>query len=165
MADNVTITNRKSTFDANANPDISTRAVEKSALKSQVVIVDYGGAGAENLTAPDFATEITLSALGTTLTELNAKVTAVNTQSLALDDTVILLRRIVKLLEASSNADIANRQRIVLDAITAGLTLSAITTVSTVSNLATQAGLDQRQFHDGARVAYNTGVRAGLVFS
>lgn len=81
------------------------------------------------------------------------------------EDTVPLLRRIIKLLEASGNADIANRQRIVLDAITGALTLATVTTVGTVSNVATLAGYDQRQFIDTARVAYNTGVRQGLIFT
>jgi hypothetical protein len=86
---------------------------------------------------------------------------------LANDDTVKLLRRAVKLLEASGNVDIGNRQRIVLDAITAGLTLAAVTTVSSVSsvtNVAAVAGLDQRQFHETSRIAYNTGMRAALKF-
>lgn len=88
--------------------------------------------------------------------------TAVNMfGDLANDDTVVLLRRIVKLLEASANVDVGNRQRIIIDAITGGLTLGA---VSTVSNITAMAGLDQRQFHDTARIAYNTGVRAGLNF-
>ena len=80
------------------------------------------------------------------------------------DDTVLLLRRIVKLLEASANVDVANRQRIIVDALAGGMTLGAVTTVSSVSNLAAIAGLDQRQFHDMARTAYNTGVRAQLNF-
>jgi len=80
---------------------------------------------------------------------------------------LILLRRMVHLLESSGNVDIANRQRIALDSITAGTTLPAVTTVTTVStvtNLATLAGYDQRQFHDVARIAYNTGPRAQLNF-
>ena len=81
---------------------------------------------------------------------------------LALDDSVILLRRIVKLLEAGANVDVANRQRVAVDAITSGLTLTAVSTVANVSQI---AGYDQRQFSDTARVAYNTGIRAGLVFS
>ena len=88
--------------------------------------------------------------------------TAVNMfGDLANDDTVLLLRRIVKLLEASANVDVANRQRIVIDALAGGMTLGA---VGTVSNITAMAGLDQRQFHDMARTAYNTGVRAQLNF-
>ena len=82
MADNATVTNKKSSFDNNTNPDIQTRAVEKSALKSQVVIVDFGGAGAENLTVPDFATEATLSTL-------NGKVTACNTGAVVISSSAL----------------------------------------------------------------------------
>lgn len=89
--------------------------------------------------------------------------TAVNMfGELANDDTVILLRRIVKLLEAQAAADFGNRQRITIDFITAGLTLAA---VSSVTNLAATAGLAQQQFHDTARIAYNTGVRSKLNFT
>jgi len=83
-------------------------------------------------------------------------------EGVAEDDTVILLRRIVKLLEASGNVDIANRQRVTLDSITAGISLS---TVTNVGALGTLAGYDQRQWADGARVAYNTGIRQQLNFS
>jgi hypothetical protein len=84
------------------------------------------------------------------------------------DESVPLLRRIVKLLEVSANGDIANRQRIVLDAITGALTLTTVTTVGTVSavtNIAAIAGLDQRQFADTARISYNTGIRDKLIFT
>ena len=88
--------------------------------------------------------------------------TAVNMfGNLATDDTVILLRRIVKLMEASANVDAGNRQRVTVDSITGG---SFLSTVSSVTNVAAMAGLDQRQFHDMARTAYNTGVRAQLNF-
>jgi hypothetical protein len=88
-------------------------------------------------------------------------------EGVAEDDTVKLLRRAVKLLEASGNVDIGNRQRMTLDFITAGLTLAAVTTVTTVTtvtNVAATAGLDQRQFHETSRIAYNTGMRAALKF-
>lgn len=88
---------------------------------------------------------------------------------LALDETsqeiaeiAVLLRRAVKLLEASGNVDIANRQRVVLDALTTGLTLSTVTTVSAVN---TFDGYDRRQWQDGSRIAYNTGIRQNLSFS
>ncbi len=84
---------------------------------------------------------------------------------LALDETsqeiaeiAVLLRRAVKLLEASGNVDIANRQRVVLDALT-GLTLSSVASVNTFD------GYDRRQWQDGSRIAYNTGIRQNLSFS
>lgn len=78
---------------------------------------------------------------------------------LALDESVVLLRRIVKLLESSGNNDIGNRQRIALDSITAG------TTLPTVTNVAATAGVNHAQFIDPARTAYNTGIRSNLIFS
>lgn len=47
----------------------------------------------------------------------------------------VLLRRIVKISEALATADSQQRQRITIDAITSGLTLSTITTVGTVSTV------------------------------
>lgn len=78
---------------------------------------------------------------------------------LANDDSVTLLRRIVQLLEPMGNRDVGNRQRVTIDALTAGMTLSV---VGTVSNIGTISSLDHRQFHDMARTAYNTGPRARI---
>lgn len=111
MADNATVTNKKSTFDANTNPDIATRAVEKNSLKSQVVIIDYGGAGAESLAVPDFATQTTLAAL-------NAKVTAVNTGAVVISKTALTpsspTTASVGVASASALAANANRKGLVL---------------------------------------------------
>lgn len=84
---------------------------------------------------------------------------------LANDDTIILLRRIVKLLESSGNVDAGTRQRIALDAIATGLTLGTITTVGTVSNISAIAGQGVGMYVDTSRTAYNTGIRANLIFS
>lgn len=59
MADNVDVSNSPTSV----NPDIPVRTIDKGGEQVQVVAVDYGGAGAEDLTVPDFATETTLSAL------------------------------------------------------------------------------------------------------
>ena len=56
MADNVIVSNAP----VSVNPDIPVRSIDKSGEQIQVVAIDYGGAGAENLTVPDFATEATL---------------------------------------------------------------------------------------------------------
>lgn len=56
MADNVTVSNSPTSI----NADIPVRTIEKSGEQVQVVAIDYGGAGSENLTVPDFATEATL---------------------------------------------------------------------------------------------------------
>lgn len=67
MTDNVTVSNTPTS----TNPDIPVRTLDKSGKQVQVMAVDYGGAGAEDLTVPDFATEATLSTLGTEATLLN----------------------------------------------------------------------------------------------
>lgn len=78
-----------------------------------------------------------------------------------------LMRKIVKLLEASGNADVANRQRVVVDAQTGNLNVvfPAAQPVSVASAaITTLAGLDQRQFDNPARSAYATGIRQNLRF-
>lgn len=50
-----------------------------------------------------------------------------------LDDTVVLLNRMLNSLIPLTNTDAAQRQLVALDAITTGLTLSTVSTVSTVS--------------------------------
>lgn len=59
MADNVIVSNAP----VSVNPDIPVRSIDKSGEQIQVVAIDYGGAGAENLTVPDFATEATLASI------------------------------------------------------------------------------------------------------
>ena len=56
MSDNVTVSNSPTSV----NTDIPVRTIDKSGEQVQVVAIDYGGAGAESLTVPDFATESTL---------------------------------------------------------------------------------------------------------
>lgn len=101
----------------------------------------------------------------------NAAGPVVRTQAGSVDDQIILLRRIVKLLESQAAADSAQRPRVTIDAITTGLTLSTVTgvgtvtTVTTVTNTAQLAGYDQRLYTDWARTAYNTGIRSALTFT
>lgn len=107
----------------------------------------------------------------------DAPAPVVRTAAGSVDDQITLLRRIVKLLESTAATDVAQRQRITLDAITAGVslptvaavtTVTTVTTVSTVSsvtNLAAVNGWNQQMFADPARTAYNTGIRSQLTFS
>jgi hypothetical protein len=100
------------------------------------------------------------------------------------DSGLTLLRRLVKAVEALMVVDSAQRQRVTVDALTAGLTLATVTTVgtvstvttvgsvtsvsvvSTVSNIAQFGGVDPRYlFIDTARNASATGIRANLWFS
>jgi len=59
VADNVEVSNSPTSV----NPDIPVRTIDKGGEQVQVVAVDYGGAGAEDLTVPDFATENTLQSI------------------------------------------------------------------------------------------------------
>jgi hypothetical protein len=56
VADNVDVSNSPTSV----NPDIPVRTIDKAGEQVQVVAIDYGGSGAEDLTIPDFATEATL---------------------------------------------------------------------------------------------------------
>lgn len=78
------------------------------------------------------------------------------------DETIIMLRRLVKLAETLAVTDANQRQRITIDAGT----LPVVTTVSTVSTLATLQGVDARfHFIDTARNAYANAIRSKLEFS
>jgi len=100
----------------------------------------------------------------------------------ATDESIVLLRRMVKLLESQNATDIANRQRMTLDSIASGLTLGTVTTVTGVTTVAavtaiTNAlpagtnnigfinGQDHRQFIDVARNNYANSIRNKLTFS
>ena len=75
MADNVTVSNSP----VSSNADIPVRSIDKGGEQIQVVAVDYGGAGAEDLTVPDFATETTLNSIdGKVATE--ATLASINSQ-------------------------------------------------------------------------------------
>jgi hypothetical protein len=102
----------------------------------------------------------------------------------AQDDTIVILARILKLLESLSIVDSAQRQRVVVDAFGAGLSVTVasgnITVAGTVAvsslpatpaganiigslnNLGTIAGMDREMYINQARVAYNTGISAKL---
>lgn len=99
--------------------------------------------------------------------EVNALGATEATQASILDqaNALILLRRIVRLLESQAVVDVANRQRVTIDAITGALTLATITTVGAVSSVTDQtalAGMGREMYINQARVAYNTGIRAKI---
>lgn len=78
-----------------------------------------------------------------------------------------LLTRLVKVMENQQACDVAQRQRITLDSITAGLTLATITTVGTVNsvtNAASIAGMNQEQYINIARNTYSNSIRNKLSF-
>jgi hypothetical protein len=72
----------------------------------------------------------------------------------AQDETVILLRRIAKLLEPMGTQDAAQRQRITIGSSEVGF------------SIASYGGPDPRfQIIDWAKTNYNTGIRSNLIFS
>lgn len=83
---------------------------------------------------------------------------------LATEETLILLRRIVKLLESNAVVDSANRQRVAVETIPT-TTVTGTVAVSTVTTLSTVAGHGLQQFVDIARNAYANGIRSKLNFS
>ncbi len=102
----------------------------------------------------------------------------------ATDDSVILLRRILKQVDSLGVVDSAQRQKMTLDSITSGLTLSTVTAVGTVTtvttvstvttvgtvtsatNLVALGGVDGRYLYiDTARNMYANGIRTQLSFS
>lgn len=78
------------------------------------------------------------------------------------DDSLVYLRRMVKLLESNSVVDVANRQRISIDGVGAGVTLPVSVTIN---NLTTMAGQNQQMYQDVARNAYANGIRENLIWS
>ena len=127
---------------------------------------------------------------GQTTSDNSAPVVLSSTQSPSLvsqDDTLVILARILKLLESLSIVDSAQRQRVVVDAFGAALSVTvssgnitvagtvAVSTVgsitgalptgaNTIGNVTTStiAGMDREMYINQARVAYNTGISAKL---
>ena len=97
----------------------------------------------------------------------------------ATDDSVILLRRMVKLMESQATVDVANRQRITVDAWGAGVLLGTGTsastprvalatdsTVGTVTNVTTIGSYAAQQMYgDVAHDVYANALRRHLTFS
>jgi hypothetical protein len=99
------------------------------------------------------------------------------------EESLVLLRRMVKIMESQSTVDFANRQRITIDAIGTGTptalgatipvsgslttagTVSTVTTVTSVTNMVTLAGQNQQMYQDPARNAYANGIRQNLSFT
>lgn len=81
-----------------------------------------------------------------------------------LDSTLILLRRLVKLVESNAVVDSANRQKVTVEGAT--ITSGTISTVSSVSNIVASGGVDTR-YHlmDQARNTYANGIRRSLNWS
>lgn len=77
---------------------------------------------------------------------------------LATEESLVLLRRIAKLLESNATVTTGQRQLVVVDNIVAG-------TVNTVQTLPNILGVDHRQFIEIARNTFANSIRNKLTFS
>jgi hypothetical protein len=86
----------------------------------------------------------------------------------ATDESVLYLRRIVKLMESQAVVDNQMRQRVTVDVmptttVTGTVTVGSITTLTSLNQI---AGVDSRwQIIDWSRQAYNSGIRGNLINS
>lgn len=91
----------------------------------------------------------------------------------ATDESLILLRRMLRQIDSLAVIDSAQRQRVTIDSISNNLTLGTVSTVATVttvntvttvSNVVSMGGVDARFLYmDTARNAYANGVRSNLI--
>lgn len=154
-----------------ANQKVNPATEETVAdIKTQTDKLNFTGEDLKVVTGPITGTVNLKNVAGTninpatedTLSALNTKATALAT--LASDDSVILLRRMVKVMESQATVDSSNRQRVAVEAMpTTAVTLSSLATVTTVNQI---SGVDGKfLLIDTARNAYATGVRNNLVWS
>jgi hypothetical protein len=90
-----------------------------------------------------------------------------NTFLPASEESIQYLKKIVQILTPLATQDTQQRQRVTVEGatITSG-TITTVSTVSAVSNLALYGGIDPRfQFIDAARLTYAQGIRNNLQFS
>jgi hypothetical protein len=87
------------------------------------------------------------------------------------ENLISLLERLVKISESNQVVDSAQRQRITLDAITAGVslpgvstvtTVTTVTTVAAVTNMVSNAGMDREQYINIAKQTYANSIRNRL---
>lgn len=101
--------------------------------------------------------QIFLDLYGSPATEQTANLLL--TLSENIDSSVFLLKRIAKIVEPISVQDINQRQRVTIDAISGGITLSNVT------NLQALGGVDYRfQMIDQARNTYSNSIRNNITF-
>lgn len=94
--------------------------------------------------------------------DVNLKNTAGTQISPAEDETVQILKMLLKRTESLATIDAAQRLRVTLDATT--ITMGVSGTVN--SQITTYGGVDPReQIADAARLRFAMGIRANLIFS
>jgi hypothetical protein len=81
------------------------------------------------------------------------------------DNLLVMMSRIVKLLESNAVVDQQQRQRIAVDSFIATIpTLTTCSTVSSVTNIAANAGMDREQYINIAKNTYANSIRSKLEF-
>lgn len=84
------------------------------------------------------------------------------------DNLLTMLSRIVKLLESNAVVDVAQRQRVSVDAFPATVptvtTVTTVTGVTTLSNAIAIAGMDREQYINIAKQTYAQSIRSRLEF-
>jgi len=78
-----------------------------------------------------------------------------------LETLIALMARAVKLLDSNAIVDSAQRQRIVVDAGT----LTTVSTVSAVTNVVANAGMDREQYINISKQTMAQGIRQRLTFA
>ena len=79
-------------------------------------------------------------------------------------DGVALLSRLVKTLESIQVVDAQQRQRVTVDALTAGLTLGTVSSVGNVAAQTGMAGMDREMYINIAKQTYANSIRQRLTF-
>ena len=130
-----------------------------AAIKTQTNKLNFDVSG-NLLTAGAGGTASAVGIKDTTNTQVNP----------ATDDSIVYLRRIVRLMESQAVVDVANRQRISLDAAPATVTVTGTVTANVAAGTnviggVTIDGQGRQQFTEIARQAYNSGIRSNLIFS
>jgi NADPH:quinone reductase-like Zn-dependent oxidoreductase len=87
------------------------------------------------------------------------------------DNLLAMLSRIVKLLESNAVVDQQQRQRVSVDsfiatipALTNVIGVGTVTTITSVTNIAANAGMDREQFINIAKQTYAQSIRSRLEF-
>ncbi len=148
------------------------------------------GGNLATIAGKDFATQITLAAIkaqtdkltftGSDLQTVGGSAAsvvgledAVDTRiNPATDDSLLYLRRMVKLMESQAAVDGQNRQRVAVESavissgtITTVTTVTTCSTVTSVTNVVTMAGWNQQMFCDVAHNTYANALRSRLTFA
>ena len=78
------------------------------------------------------------------------------------DDLLEMIMRLVKISETLQVVDSAQRQRIAIDSIAAGVTLPTVSSVTNVAAQTGMAGMDREMYINIAKQTYAQSIRANL---